>query len=64
MVTSGKLKDVFKPPRRSEWFAMRLLPDQKASIREAAQQVGESMTGYLLALHNYAVGAQREEKRT
>ena len=56
MSRNGRLKEVFKRPRKVAWFDMRLTPDDKASIAAAAQTVGKTMTGYLLGLHKFAIG--------
>jgi uncharacterized protein (DUF1778 family) len=55
MGSNGTLKDIFRSPRRTAWIGMRVLADDKASIKRAAKAVRRSMTGYLLALHAYAV---------
>jgi hypothetical protein len=35
---------------------MRLLVSEKESIRAAARRVGQSMTRYLIRLHEFAIG--------
>ena len=58
-MANGRLKQVFKRPRRVALFRMRLLVSEKESVRAAARAVGRSMTQYLLALHEFAVGADK-----
>ena len=53
---NGKLKEVFRRPRKTKWQALRVTPTEKESIRAAARRVGLSMSAYLLGLHKYAVG--------
>ncbi|MCX5653547.1 MAG: DUF1778 domain-containing protein [Planctomycetota bacterium] len=61
MAKNGKLREVFRKPRRVAWFDMRLTPEDKASIRQAAQTVGKSMTDYLLGLHRFAIGNSKRD---
>jgi len=53
---NGKLKEVFRRPRKTLWQALRVTPTEKESIRAASRRVGLSMSAYLLGLHNYAIG--------
>jgi hypothetical protein len=39
-------------------LGMRLTPQEKQSIREAAQSLNVTMTEYLLKLHRYAVSGK------
>lgn len=52
----GKLRDVFAPPRKTDFFFMRVRPEDKRTIRLAAQRVGLSMAAYLTELHHFAIG--------
>lgn len=56
----GKITEVFSQ-RRCAWFTMRLMPSEKQAIRKASASVGQTMTGYLLGLHGYAVGASKTD---
>ena len=56
MGVHGKLKEVFRKPRHTAWFGMKLPLADKEGIRAAARRVGKSMSAYLLALHHFAVG--------
>ena len=55
-MANGRLKQVFKRPRRVALFRMRLLVSEKESVRAAARRVGQSMTRYLIRLHEFAIG--------
>lgn len=55
-----KLAKVFgEPQRRTAWFAMRLMPGEKDSIRAAARTVGRTMSAYLLGLHRHYTGGRK-----
>ena len=48
----------FGKPLRCAWYGMRLLPQQKESIRLASAARGQTMTEYLLWLHERAIGTE------
>lgn len=58
---TGKLRDVFKKPRRTAWIALRATPADKEAIRAAARRVGRSMSRYLVELHRFAIGAEKRD---
>jgi len=61
MAKNGTLGEVFKKPRRTAWIALRATPAEKESVRTAARRVGCGMSAYLLALHAFAIGAEKRD---
>lgn len=54
----GKLREVFRKPRKSAWLALRLLPRQKEAIRMASGAREMTMSEYVLHLHERAIGTE------
>ena len=61
MPKTGTLGEVFKKPRKTAWLTLRATPAQKASIKETARRVGKGMSAYMLALHEFAIGAVKRD---
>ncbi len=58
-VVNQNLQSVFGSERKDKMLGLRVTAAEHRAVSEAAQSVNESISGYLLKLHRFAIGGDQ-----